>query len=258
MPWWHFSTDYYVRALLSILVFSYTSVSNATLSFLNCVQVADSHVVFDSPAIDCDSERYKRWLGAVYFLLAFPVIGFPLAITVSLWHANRRRRLGEAHVVARWGFLYEQYRAETYWWEALALLRRSGLVAISVVLWNHPLERGQAFSVFALLLLVLQLYFQPFVTVLDNRLEDISLASLCLLSILLTGQISADKPLLLQVLATLVVIAALTVFVLSFFVDSVRRIIRRASVTSKPLQSGTVYSPAESSSLELAGEMRTN
>jgi hypothetical protein len=53
-----------------------------TLQFLNCVPVGsldghDLEVVFAYPSIDCNSDRYNRWLPAIWTILVTGILSVP-------------------------------------------------------------------------------------------------------------------------------------------------------------------------------------
>lgn len=68
----------YLRSYVSLLLFSYSQVTVAVLRYLQCVDVGGERVVFTSPSVRCDDEKYKRWLPVVILVLVLYVIGLPL------------------------------------------------------------------------------------------------------------------------------------------------------------------------------------
>ena len=96
-----FSPDLYVSASLSLLLFSYTQVAQACLSYLACVDVGGVSVVFSQPAMRCSSADYQRTLVLVAVALAVYVAGFPLAVLLFLWRRSDLVRDSHALIVAR-------------------------------------------------------------------------------------------------------------------------------------------------------------
>ena len=60
-----FSWRRYVAACMSVLLFSYTQVTVACVSYLYCVEVGAQRVLFTAPTVDCDSREYRRHLARV-------------------------------------------------------------------------------------------------------------------------------------------------------------------------------------------------
>jgi hypothetical protein len=55
-------------------------VSSASLRYLHCVDVGPHRVLFVAPAIDCNSERYHRYMVLPILVLIIDVIVAPAAI----------------------------------------------------------------------------------------------------------------------------------------------------------------------------------
>lgn len=72
-----------------------------------------------------------------------------------------------------------------YWWEVLALFRRSIFVALDVILFNYPLYKYLSFVLAHGLVFSAHMYKMPFKVPTDNTLETISLFILLLLSLIL-------------------------------------------------------------------------
>jgi hypothetical protein len=96
-----FSPDLYISASLSLLLFTYTQVAAACLSYLSCVDVGGVSVVFSQPSMRCASPDYRRTLVLVIIALAVYVAGFPLAVLLFLWRRSDLVRDSHALVAAR-------------------------------------------------------------------------------------------------------------------------------------------------------------
>lgn len=243
----------FVRASMAILVFSYTAVSSVVFSFLNCVTTPDGDRVFDSPAISCDSDRYKGWVVGIYILLIFPVIGFPLVVLFGLQYAKKHgycimddsQRTSPKAILfhARFSFLYETYREKYYWWEAVALVRRSLLVALGILLWDYPLDAQQGFAVFNLLVMLAQASSRPFSTGEENLLENISLTVITVVSIVQTGVETFDDYKLWQKISiSALVLTSLFSFVLWWFRVKIAHLMRRGK---QVLRTGSFRQPKQ-------------
>ena len=92
-----FSVDVYISATLSLLLFTYTQVAIASVSYLNCVEVAGQRVVFSQPAMQCGSAEYQRTLVLVILALIVYIAGFPVGVLVFLW--RRSADVRECHAL---------------------------------------------------------------------------------------------------------------------------------------------------------------
>jgi len=89
----------------------------------------------------------------------------------------------------RFGTVYETYQKKVYWWEPVALMRRTALIAVSIST-TEPIYLAQGYMFVTVAILMLQVWFKPFCLKIDNQLEKISLLFLTLIAILQTSVIN--------------------------------------------------------------------
>ena len=88
------SRESYLRTCISLLLFSFQSVTDSTLAHLDCVDAGRSRVVFLDPTIDCESSAYRRgWLVVLSLFTAGWVFGLPIAVFGLLY--RNRVKLGQ-------------------------------------------------------------------------------------------------------------------------------------------------------------------
>src|SRR4051812_18472691 len=80
-----FGLDLYLGSFLSALLFCYTGVASACLSYMSCVTVGTERIVFQFPNLHCDSSEYRQGLGLAVTVLIVYIIGFPLGMIEFLW-----------------------------------------------------------------------------------------------------------------------------------------------------------------------------
>ena len=152
-----------------LLLFSYTQVTVACLSYLVCVDVGGVSVVFTQPSMRCASGEYKRYLGLVVFALIMYVVGFPVAVLTFLWRRSlSRASQAQTHhgavrmqpmpdcenalsshparsetstivldFLRRYSPLFSMYSSRAWFWQVLVLVRRTIFVAFSRVAGAH-------------------------------------------------------------------------------------------------------------------------
>lgn len=81
----------FLGTFFALLLFSYTTLTALVFQSLNCVPVAGRQVVYSQPSVDCNSSIYHTWLGWIYLLLVFPVVGFPLVLTIFLVYIKLKK-----------------------------------------------------------------------------------------------------------------------------------------------------------------------
>ena len=220
-----FSIDVYISATLSLLLFTYTQVAVACVSYLRCVDVGGESVVFSQPAMRCGSEEYARTKVLVVIALSVYVSGLPVCIAAFLWRRsasvreahsalvelNREARVAVVSASAatsapsssdavpsatgtasrflrRYAPLFAMYSSSAWFWQVFVLCRRTVFVTVSVLLLPTPRHRFLAFALSTLGSLLLQLFFRPFRVPFYNHAETASHLLLLILSMTLAAQ----------------------------------------------------------------------
>lgn len=240
-----FSKNRYVAPAIAMLIFSYTSVTTAVIRYLQCVDVGDSTVVLTAPAIDCNNEKYKTWLTMVYFLLIGVVILFPVLVLILLGIAHRRHWFKKHWFQNTWGVLFKTYRDKLWWWQFVALIRRTILVLLSFTFWDSEFDLSKAFSVFSLVILLAHLKMQPFKRGGDNQRETISLCVLCLVSAVSAHNNGEVIPLFTQILLVVLIFLTFTVFLVILLRDLIKAFKKRFGC-NKAANQTTYVSPVVS------------
>ena len=213
------SSHRYIGGFSSVLLFCYTPTTIAVVQALHCVDVAPGvSLLYALPTVDCSSAEYHSFrIIAILFLIGF-VIGFPLAILVFMYSRGRQRAFAPSHLEdlrvsltsasspamghsygsmqsfdatltpfeLRWGPFFRGYKASTFFWQPLVLLRRFAFALVAVLMANT----SSRFSVYAILhttSLLVHLRVQPFTLRSLNAGETASYVVLMYLSMVLSS-----------------------------------------------------------------------
>jgi len=224
----------YIRTSFAILLFSYSMITTMCFEYLTCVQAGLNKVVFTAPSIRCTDDKYHRWKSLIILLVIFPVIGLPILFAILLFYYRKAIALydpmtqsinpqstpEEKTIVSRLGILFDNYRQKRYYWEVLALSRRTLVIGLGNALVGLPAIRYQILVVLNVVILLLQVFYRPFLPRHvgrkhnGNYVETFALSSLVLLSIFTSD--TGDNLLFQEVTVSL--IAFVSVFVLIFLV----------------------------------------
>jgi hypothetical protein len=169
-----------VHMVLSVLLTVFFSVTLTALAGVSCT-LRDGYLNA-YPWIRCDAGVSAEFVPIAALSIAcllLYTLGVPLAAAAQLYVT--RAQLTEPHIARRLGFLFGPYRQDCFWWEFVALGRRAVLAA-AIALVPFTQQPLQAAIVMAVLVVsvALQQAFAPFATVLENRLEQLSLYTLLL------------------------------------------------------------------------------
>lgn len=214
-----FSCAAYSRTLLALLLYSYTSLTTSTISFLNCVDFGSARVVALFPAIDCRSAAYQHLLPLVLLILAL-TLAFPVALAL-LFLVRRKDIQADAadQRLHAWSNLFESFKPTSFFWTVVVLVRRTLYVACTTVI--DVGNRGLGFVCLTVLCTLMQYRAKPFVDKFSNRIEILSLGLHTLISAVLIrypnsndSHLSVAFPILITLPSVLFLVYVIVVFVL--------------------------------------------
>ena len=166
--------DVGIMATQLLWLLTYTMVTQAVLGVFKCRELDDDLWVLSQDAsVVCGtpSHRQARRVGAG--MLVLHTLGVPLqAAAFMRW---RQHDLGSLQMRVRFGFLYENYRPETFWYECFGMLRKASMVAAVVLLQDQTGLQVFTVSWVALTYLTVHSSSNPYDVEALNRLETFAL-----------------------------------------------------------------------------------
>jgi hypothetical protein len=221
------SPSRYWRSYLQVYLFTYTTMANVVIGYLSCIDAGEAKVIFMVPSLKCTSDGYRAFLPLVYILLLAVIVAPPLLLVV--WLSRNRHRFTDELFISRWGLVYEPFAPPvSYWWQSFVLLRRAIISMTDIVLVILPSYKYMIFSFLHLLSLLIHVIMQPYITIVFNQVELVTLLSLTSLSVILTAFPDArsirNEPII-RVLVTLFVVVPMFGFLLYGLRATHRRIL---------------------------------
>ncbi|KAN0025906.1 hypothetical protein ACTFIU_001670 [Dictyostelium citrinum] len=162
-------------AFIKLMLNIYTPIGKATFELFFCENVGVSaYVLIANNGVSCFTEQYHKALMVSYCLLIV-IIGFPLILMILLF--LNRKSLDDPHTQRTYGVFILKYKSSFYFWDVILLLRRLLIILMSTM---DPTSAARSFLlvVVSLVSVLLQLKYQPFKRISDNRLELTSLSLL--------------------------------------------------------------------------------
>jgi hypothetical protein len=213
---WALAYDVLVYMSLSMLLTTYFSVSLKALAGVSCT-LPDGYLNAH-PWIICDtsaSSEFRLVLALSVLCIIVYTLGAPAFAGYHLF--RNRTQLAEPRIARRLGILFGSYQPALFWWECVIIARRLALaLAVTLV----PFTQQQLASVIIMTVLVvsiaLQHTFSPFATILENRLEQLSLYVLLLafLGVYVTDTSSGSSAPLQWIPVLVVVLVCVTAVIL--------------------------------------------
>jgi len=207
----------FVRIYFKLVIFTlfliYPAISRQIVSIFHCTDIGDvSYLVVDT-TLQCHTARWQTYaIVAAIGTVVYP-IGIPLVFFGILW--RHRHQLQKPEIAAAYGFLYEAFHQNIWWFELVDMLYKFFMTS---VLLFFP-QNGQL--VVALILCVSFIIFillqKPYVRAQNELLALLVQVELFLLILAgyvttVKGQVSGTN----EVLLSILLIAAVTTIFLFF------------------------------------------
>lgn len=170
-----------VRPLQALALSAYTPLAFVVASVLTCRSVASGaySVVSAAPGYSCTSTVYHSYFAAAVVIAVVYLAGLPSALAAVLF--AYRKRLTDSRYQDTFGYTFQCYRPQLFFWEVVVLARRAVMIVLGIVLDPNTKQLLLAFA--SLAFLVLHYAAWPHNTLLENGVEAVSLALLTLIAV---------------------------------------------------------------------------
>lgn len=178
----------FVKLVLFTVFLLYPFTSKMTLGVYNCVHVEGVSYLAADFAVECTGSEYWIYAGSNFVF----VILYPIGIPVVYFFLIRsiRHRLRDPHVILLYGFLYDAYQPECWYWEILDMLHKLLLTSALLFLPVNFILGACMLTVVAYLMGLLLLH--PYIRKGDDRFHLLVQCNLYFLA--LVGLILSTVP----------------------------------------------------------------
>ncbi len=127
-------TNHVLQFTMWIVIIFYPPVSRRAIQYITCSEAIDGkHYLTQDYTLECFNEQWHAYFPyAMTALIVYP-LGIPAFFAFKLW--SRHDKLQDSNVRARYGFLYEMYRKENYWWDVYEMLQKLFLTGVIVLIF---------------------------------------------------------------------------------------------------------------------------
>ncbi|CDW90561.1 UNKNOWN [Stylonychia lemnae] len=164
-----------ISSLVILLFFVHPNIVQQMFDVFNCIDIDGETRLKNDLEIICYQDTHRIW-SMMVSLTSIIVWGLGIPIFAMLLLFIERKNLQKLDTKQKYGFLFNGYRKEFYYWEGVIMYRKIALIFIQVFIGSFGLL-VQALSVLLFLILgiVINLKLKPLSTVALNNIELISL-----------------------------------------------------------------------------------
>ena len=166
--------DVFVMVMQMLLFLSYTMVNNMVMSVFKCRELdAGYRVLAMEVSVRCDTPEHRTAVAVGLATVVLITAGVPLQAYALMRLA--RDRLDEPSSAVRYGFFFQNYRRQVYWYECFSLFRKAALVAVVVMFEDRLGVQVFSVSLISTVFLTMHTYHKPYTLSALNNLETFAL-----------------------------------------------------------------------------------
>lgn len=226
------STRLLVRLVLFTVFLLYPFVSRMVLAVYNCETIEGESFLLADFSLRCWDEAHMVYVGGMSaFILLYP-IGIPLVYYVVL--RKHRRLFRDPAVVLQFGFLFEAYSDDRWFWELVDMGHKLMLVSIVSFLPNFLEMVGHMIVLLAYTVSLLVL--QPYIRKGDDRMHLLAQCELLLLAMVgwvLQNTEDGELTEFMDILVSALLILMTSGFLVSFLIIAGRNTLKLCKLHSK-------------------------
>ena len=178
----------FISSVVVSLFLIHPSLVQQCFASISCYQIGandDDLYLLEDLSFKCYSNEHYLWIWFIFLpMFIFEVIGIPLAAFYLLYRDRASFALPPDHeerirVTCQYGFLFDGYELDSWFWEIVVVFRKVFLVCIAVY-WASDTHRQTLMAiVLCLIALTAQMKFQPFESQDVDDMESLSLFTTC-------------------------------------------------------------------------------
>ncbi|CAD8136644.1 unnamed protein product [Paramecium pentaurelia] len=182
-----FQITFITTTFIYIYIYLFPNIISGLIGLLSYRKISNEFWVSGNVSYLYDTYQHTIWLIS-FVIPSFFILG--LLIPFLFWFVvyYNRKQLNSMKVRKMWGYLYNEYKLETYYWETLKILQKE--LIILVLLYYSDYVAVKASLVFLILYIYshLSTKYKPYQSALLNKIDFLS-TSICSISIVLASSI---------------------------------------------------------------------
>lgn len=222
----------FVKLLLFTVFLLYPFVSRIILSVYNCEEILGESYLLADFSLRCGQGEWMTYGPLLAIFVPMYPIGIPLVYFFLL--RKHRKSMREPAVILQFGFLYEAYSDDRWYWELLDMGHKLLLTSLVAFAPNY-MEMVAAMLILVLYTIML-LTLKPYIRKGDDRmhlLAQTELLLMCMVGWVLQNTEDGQLSGLMEALVSTVLIAITVGFLLTFFLIAGKNVAKLVKLSKK-------------------------
>ncbi|CAD8048507.1 unnamed protein product [Paramecium sonneborni] len=182
-----FQITFITTTFIYIYIYLFPNIISGLIGLLSYRKISDELWISGNVSYLYNTKQHTIWLLS-FIIPSFLILG--LIIPFFFWFVvyYNRKQLNQTKVRKMWGYLYNEYKLQTYYWETLKIFQKELIILVLQYYADYVAVKA------SLVFLILYIYsnlstkYRPYQSALLNKIDFLS-TSICSISIVLASSI---------------------------------------------------------------------
>ncbi|KAL4491240.1 hypothetical protein ABPG72_021626 [Tetrahymena utriculariae] len=169
-----FEKKFIYSMLLMLLIFMQTGIAQILFKSISCRQFGNSgNYMLSQLTEECWTSTHILFtLSLTIPAIIIWICLVPLLFFYRIFVASRNKKLDRFQTIQRYGYLYQEYRQNKFYWEFIKMYERVFITLSLVYFNNFPIEQGFCISFIILLYIYLSYTHKPYLNQQINLIDQ--------------------------------------------------------------------------------------
>ncbi|EAS07788.2 transmembrane protein, putative (macronuclear) [Tetrahymena thermophila SB210] len=190
-----FEKKFIYSMLLMLLIFMQTGIAQILFKSISCRQFGNSgSYMLSQLTEECWTSTHILFtLSLTIPAIIIWILLVPLIFFYRIFVASKNKKLDRFQTIQRYGYLYQEYRQNKFYWEFIKMYERVFITLSLVYFNNYPIEQGFCISFIILLYIYLSYTHRPYLNQQINLIDQRSSLAQILIALLATLYNSSNQ-----------------------------------------------------------------
>ncbi|KAL4445549.1 hypothetical protein ABPG74_004623 [Tetrahymena malaccensis] len=190
-----FEKKFIYSMLLMLLIFMQTGIAQILFKSISCRQFGNSgSYMLSQLTEECWTSTHILFtLSLTIPAIIIWILIVPLIFFYRIYVASKNKKLDRFQTIQRYGYLYQEYRQNKFYWEFIKMYERVFITLSLVYFNNFPIEQGFCISFIILLYIYLSYTHKPYLNQQINLIDQRSSLAQIIIILLATLYNSSNQ-----------------------------------------------------------------
>ncbi|CAD8136990.1 unnamed protein product [Paramecium pentaurelia] len=190
------SITFITTTFIYIYIYLSPNIISGLVALLSYRNISNVQWITGNVAYDYNTEQHYKWL-SFFIIPSFVIISILLPMFFWFVVYNNRAHLNTSKVRKIWGYLYNEYKVDIYYWETIKILQKEFIIYVLIYYEDYVAVKSSLIFFVLLVYGYLTNHYKPYEAGDLNKIDSLQTA-ICKVSIILSQTIYTSQSLDIQ------------------------------------------------------------